>query len=600
MTRTESDPGQPADTSGPEAPRPPALSALIGGAALACIALGALVLAGWTLNISALKSVWPGFASVKANTALTFVLCGAALRVLRLPSSDVRRAARVAGQICAAAAVVIAALTLGEHFFSWNAGIDQLLFHESPAGNGTLVPGRMAPLTALAFAAVGAALYLLLRNSPRGQSTAVRPFAEGTAGIVTFLGLTALGGHAANAHMLFGWGRFTEGSILASAGFVVLGTGLFAVAWRERRLRWAIGTWPTAGFLSGLVALVVLIGAAQLSIEHMRQGTQLVAQSTGVRFRIAMLLDAVGDLETAALGDAASADESGVAMRRAQLQDIAGEMDSLRRVAAGDPEQRQLLSAVEPIIVARVDDVREIVERRRAQREASVAAAARSRRVRADMDSIHRAIERLERQTARLAQARQDASDVTTRGMFLTVQLGGVVSLLLLAVVMLRTNSEIVAGERAAAVIRESEERFRSVFEQNAVGLALVTPDRRYLRVNERFCEITGYRRDELEGNSFSSFTHPDDRAGDVQLTEELRAGERHRYAREKRYVRKDGSIAWVTASAAFVQPTATEPGYFIGAINDITERIEAERSRRQSEERLRLVTGEGGVAVWE
>src|SRR5205085_676267 len=96
-----------------------------------------------------------------------------------------------------------------------------------------------------------------------------------------------------------------------------------------------------------------------------------------------------------------------------------------------------------------------------------------------------------------------------------------------------------VAFENA---LRESEERFRSTFEQAAVGIAHVAPDGRWLRVNQKFCEITGYTAEELSSLTYQQVTHTDDLAADEQLAGKIASGELHHYVLEKRYIRKDGS----------------------------------------------------------
>ena len=84
------------------------------------------------------------------------------------------------------------------------------------------------------------------------------------------------------------------------------------------------------------------------------------------------------------------------------------------------------------------------------------------------------------------------------------------------------------------------------MFEQAPIGAALVGLDYRFLRVNSRFAKVTGYSEEELLGLGFPDLTHPDDVAADMAAARRLKSGEMSEYAREKRYVRKDGSIAWV------------------------------------------------------
>ena len=105
---------------------------------------------------------------------------------------------------------------------------------------------------------------------------------------------------------------------------------------------------------------------------------------------------------------------------------------------------------------------------------------------------------------------------------------------------------ESVSGDFSEAGIRESEQRFRTTFENAAVGIAHVAADGRWLLVNKRFCEILGYSREEMAGKTFQDLTHPEDLAADLILVNRMIAGEIPQYSLEKRYIRKDGSIVWV------------------------------------------------------
>jgi PAS domain S-box-containing protein len=133
---------------------------------------------------------------------------------------------------------------------------------------------------------------------------------------------------------------------------------------------------------------------------------------------------------------------------------------------------------------------------------------------------------------------------------------------------------------QAEAALRESEERFRAVFAQAAVGICLVSLDNRFLRVNERFCAIVGHTHDELIGcGNCVDTTHPDDRATDAAAAERLRAGESS-VALEKRYVRKDGGIVWAHLTLSMLRSPGGEAEQYVGVISDISARRLAEEER--------------------
>jgi len=150
---------------------------------------------------------------------------------------------------------------------------------------------------------------------------------------------------------------------------------------------------------------------------------------------------------------------------------------------------------------------------------------------------------------------------------------------------------------RAAEAIRESEERFRAIFEHSAVGISQVSPDGRYLRVNQKLCEITGYSRSELLKLSFTDITHPSDLARDEDHARRVLSGELPTSSFEKRYVRKDGSIIWVNRTISLVRDAAGNPKHYISVVQDITAAKKMESQLRQAQKMEAVGQLTGGVA---
>jgi PAS domain S-box-containing protein len=143
---------------------------------------------------------------------------------------------------------------------------------------------------------------------------------------------------------------------------------------------------------------------------------------------------------------------------------------------------------------------------------------------------------------------------------------------------------DITERKRAEEALCESEERFRLTFDQSPIGAAIVSLDMRYMRVNEMLCRITGYSSKELTKFRISAITHPDDLAKDLEFVPRLIAGEIDHYAMDKRYLRKDGTVAWVHLVARMMKTAAGQPLYMLPTMQDITERKLAEESLRRSE----------------
>jgi PAS domain S-box-containing protein len=129
--------------------------------------------------------------------------------------------------------------------------------------------------------------------------------------------------------------------------------------------------------------------------------------------------------------------------------------------------------------------------------------------------------------------------------------------------------------QRSAAfesALRESEERFRSTFEQAAVGIGHIAPEGHWLRANQKLAEITGYSPEELGKVTYHQITHPEDLSADEAQATRLAAGEIDYYVIEKRYIRKDGSPVWVNVTCSGVR-AAGKLKYFISVVEDINAR---------------------------
>ena len=121
--------------------------------------------------------------------------------------------------------------------------------------------------------------------------------------------------------------------------------------------------------------------------------------------------------------------------------------------------------------------------------------------------------------------------------------------------------------------LRESQERFRRVFEDGALGMAIVSEDYGFVAVNDALSEMLGYSKEELAGLGVRDVTHPDDYEAGADLSTRLFAGELGSYRAEKRYVRKTGEVIWVNLSVSLVRGEAGQQPYSVAVMEDITER---------------------------
>jgi PAS domain S-box-containing protein len=141
--------------------------------------------------------------------------------------------------------------------------------------------------------------------------------------------------------------------------------------------------------------------------------------------------------------------------------------------------------------------------------------------------------------------------------------------------------TDITEIKRAERALRESEERFRLTIEEAPIGMALVAPDGRFVRVNRALCVLLGYTQEELTALSFQVITHPDDLDTSLALLAQIGRGEIHQVHVGKRYIRKDGTIVDVTLGVSVLRDAGGETVHYIAQIQDITEQKRAEAEQR-------------------
>lgn len=146
----------------------------------------------------------------------------------------------------------------------------------------------------------------------------------------------------------------------------------------------------------------------------------------------------------------------------------------------------------------------------------------------------------------------------------------------------------------------DGDSLFRAIFDQAAVGICYSDFAGNFIRVNQRFCDITGYSAEELQGRNFATITHPDDVARDEQQGNELIAGTRGPYTMEKRYLRKNGGIVWVRMTVTLARTRSGAPHRLIGVVEDISEALRTERALKRSEARLQEAQRIARLAAWE
>ena len=162
------------------------------------------------------------------------------------------------------------------------------------------------------------------------------------------------------------------------------------------------------------------------------------------------------------------------------------------------------------------------------------------------------------------------------------------------------TATDVHKHKQIENALRASEAEFRASFENSSVGMAQTnTATGQFLRVNDAFCNMIGYSREELMETKFSEITHPEERDADLILFRKMVNGETREYQSEKRYVRKDGSVIWVMVTSNLVYGEDGKATRTNAVIRDITRKKNAEYALLDSEEKFKAFLHNSPLLAW-
>ncbi|WP_428027189.1 PAS domain S-box protein [Arcobacter sp.] len=145
-------------------------------------------------------------------------------------------------------------------------------------------------------------------------------------------------------------------------------------------------------------------------------------------------------------------------------------------------------------------------------------------------------------------------------------------------------------SERVEMQERKEDEKMRLFFERQLVGMAITSPKKEWLKVNDKLCKMLGYTSDELQKITWDEMTHPEDLAGNIEQFNNMIEGKIEHYFYEKRFIKKDKDICFTNLSVGCIRKENGEVDYIIALIEDITKRKHIEESLIKREQELRLL----------
>jgi PAS domain S-box-containing protein len=159
-------------------------------------------------------------------------------------------------------------------------------------------------------------------------------------------------------------------------------------------------------------------------------------------------------------------------------------------------------------------------------------------------------------------------------------------------------NAMLDALDQRTEQLRKSEQHFRAFFERSMVGMAETSPEKGWIEVNDRLCEMLGYSRDELARMSWAEITHPDDLAADVTQFNRVLAGEINEYTLDKRFIHRDGHVVFTQLALRCVRRENGTVDYFVALFDDISWRKQAETELLHHRDHLEALVKERTAAL--
>jgi PAS domain S-box-containing protein len=567
------------------------------------VAAGAMVLIGWAFDIALLKSLLPGWVSMKANTAACFVLIGVALLLAaRLASvPDSQRAARLfrLTRAFSGLAGLIGLLTLGEYIFGWNPGLDQWLFIEPTGTVGTSNPGRMAPETAFCFAALAVALWL---SGTAHTSRLNILVAANISILVAALALAAMLSYATPILGAYGWFGLTIMAMHTAILFALLGVSVLRICWPPDTLAWALDRKVTAAFLS-CIALLAIIGLTTSRAQFQLQATA---------HRIALnekLKDSNNDLTLEVLaaqshtrGYLLTGDDGIMANYLAAKANSYAKLESLRKLVADNPHEQHEFARIEVSATTLLQWLQQVID----ARQSDVGADNRSTMVlRGErlLKNLTDTADQIEISHRRHIEQLQLLANNVSNSSYLILVAGTLTSLLIVLTTIFKLNAAESERKQAEAMLKESEQNLAITL--HSIGDAVLVTDSagRVTQMNPTAERLSGWTLADAQGQPLAEvfrIVHATTRETAADPVQRVMAhGEVVGLANHTVLLAKDGREYQIADSAA---PIRSASGAIVGVVlvfSDVTEKYRTDQALHDSEKLFRTLTELSPVGIY-
>lgn len=510
--------------------------------------IGTFVLLCWSLNIS-LSDYFSELTSMKPNTAFCFILISAVLFLWRNKNNNFRY---YAGLFLASLVSWVGGLTLLEHVFEFNFGLDNWVFLHAFAADEVIWPGRMAPTTAFSFLSLS--LSLLLRQK---QNKVVIFFADALAFVSGFFALVSCLGYIFGIRALYHFS--TSGTVAIHTAVLLLLSSLLVV-FSNTKIGFAkFFLAPFAGSRSArkLMISVFFVAIALGFIRWKFQQWGYISTEVGLAIMVAgfiavtnillgLTLSKMNDIE----------DEKSVLItERQRLYELPNHLlcvlDENARFKSVNKGFVTLLKYEEDELIGKPiwdfihpDDIGKSVETE----------------IKGRMTVVRSFENRYRDRYGKYHWLRWTGTIIDNHNYGAAI--------------------DVTEEKEKEEKLQRTQRQLHATINHAAVGIATLTPEGKWITVNRKLCEIVGYTEEELLTKTFQDITHADDLQSDLDLVKKIIAHEIEHYSLEKRYLKKDGSVIWINLTATLVFKANGEPDYFVSIVEDIHARKVAEQDR--------------------
>ena len=547
-----------------------------------CIALlGFVPLAGWLLHVEVLKRVIPGGLPVKPNMALGFLLCAIAFALLS--SRRKTQAKRRWATAVAATVVLLGALTLGEHFFGWDLRIEQWLVGNTASGLSGLYPGRMTAASAFVFLLGGTALLteaFIVRKQVRV------PAVLGLSVALVLMGGTPLAAFLVEISLGSRWNfvGMDASGVVGAVGFTLVGTGLLILLRSKSEFIWSLTAWTTGGFLVAVLLVVVAAGAGFDFTMHIVETSGRVTHRQEVLKETEEVLNAVTSLIRSERIYVIVGDERLLRHRQTTKTTLDDKVRQLRVLTRDRPNQQHRLDQLEPLIAQCIGWEERVIAARRQEGSAAAASMIGTGPELDLSDKLLGMIKEVEAEEYRLFGDDRKRADVAASTALSLLPMGVFISLSILALSAFFLNAGVTQQGQAEKALRQSEERYRTLFESNPNPMWVYDVETlSFLAVNNAAVNHYGYSRTEFLAMTIKDIRPAEDIPGLVDNLDQTTTGlGSSSYWRHRK---KDGTVIDVEISShelLWLGHTAR-----VVLVKDITERKRAEEQLKEQADML-------------